>query len=140
MIPIYTAVPVAAVATFMIGAAWYSPLLFGDVATALRPPAPEGTHTPSLPVMMGFEFLRCLILSAAFATALWRLGVTDLPGALLVAVSIWVGFQVFAMMGSILHEGYPARLFAIHMADALVKALAICVTLTFLSAPSALGE
>lgn len=140
MIPIYTGVPIAAVSAFLIGAAWYSSPLFGDAAIALRPVAPEGTVTPSLPVIMGFELLRCLILSTAFAIALWRLGITDLKAALMLAVIVWGGFQVFAMIGSILHEGYPARLFAIHMGDALVKALAICVILTLLSAPSAMGE
>ena len=140
MIPIYAAVPIAGVTTFLIGAVWYSPALFGDAAIALRPAVPAGTVTPSVPLIMGFEFLRCLILSTAFAAALWRLGITDLQSALLVAVVVWGGFQVFPMIGSILHEGYPARLFAIHMGDALVKALAICVALTLLSASLVAGE
>ena len=135
MIPIYATVPIAAVTAFLIGAAWYSPLLFGDAAIALRPAAQAGTVAPSLPVIMSFEVLRCLILSTAFAVAYWRLGITGLPGALVLAVAVWGGFQVFAMIGSILHESYPARLFAIHMGDALVKALAICVILALLSEP-----
>ena len=42
---------------------------------------------------------------------------------------VWIGFQGFVLIGSVIHEGYAVKLFAIHAGDALVKAITSCVIL-----------
>ena len=47
----------------------------------------------------------------------------DSTGEIGLAVLVWAGFQLGGFAGSVLHEGYPLRLYAIHMGDALLKAV-----------------
>lgn len=116
----------ASVVCFFIGALWYG-VLFGAMAAELHP-AYVGTGGPVLSIM-ALEFLRCLIAVSAFAYLLSRLGITEIPAAFVFAVIVWGGFQLTGLSGSVLHEGYPPKLFAIHMGDALVKALTACVVI-----------
>ena len=122
----------AALICFCIGAAWYS-LLFGAALASLRSgnhPAIDGR--PAAAVMLA-EFGRCLIVAAAMAYLINRTGTVSWGDALTLAAVVWGGFQLFGLVGSVLHEGYPAKLYAIHMGDALVKALASAVIITGLT-------
>jgi hypothetical protein len=119
-------VALAALVSFVIGFLWYS-VLFGTAYAALRPGnVEEGAATPSA-VVMALEFARCLIVATALAYLINRLGIASLPEALVLAVVVWGGFQLVGLVGSVLHEGYPIKLYAIHMGDALAKVTASCL-------------
>jgi Protein of unknown function (DUF1761) len=42
---------------------------------------------------------------------------------------VWIGFQATSIVGSVIHENYPVKLYAIHTGDALTKTLVITVIL-----------
>jgi len=75
------------------------------------------------------EIVRCFVVAYTFAYFIARLGIDSMKGALVFALVVWIGFQGFVLVGSMIHEGYPVKLFAIHAGDALVKAISSCVIL-----------
>jgi hypothetical protein len=125
----YLAVAVAAVAAFVVGAAWYSPLLFGRAYIALRGLSPNAAaKRPPAGEMLG-EFVRYLVVGFVLAYFVVRLGIADWMGALQLALFIWVGFQATLLLGAVIHEKMPWKLYAIHAGDALVKTLLMTIIL-----------
>ena len=126
----YWAIALGAVAAFVVGALWYSPLLFGkaymqvrgmnpDAMADLRPPAGE---------LLG-ELVKNLVVAFVLAHFVVRLDVADGKSALQLGLWVWVGFQAMLLMGAVLHEKMPWTLYAIHAGDALVKTLLVTVIL-----------
>jgi hypothetical protein len=126
----YVAVVVAALAAFVVGALWYSPLLFGkaymevrgmnpDAMADMRPPAAE---------LLG-EFAKNVVVAFVLAHFVVSLGVGDWKSAVRLGLWVWVGFQAMLLMGAVLHEKMPWMLYAIHAGDALVKTLLVTVIL-----------
>ena len=126
----YIAVIAAAVGCFVLGAVWYSPLAFGKAWSALRGLDGDATAAarPS-PPMMAAEFVRGLLVAYVLARLIVLLGINDLVGAIVLGISIWLGLQATSIVGSVLHEQYPPKLFAIHSGDALVKTMFAAVLL-----------
>ena len=125
-----SAVGVVAVVCFLVGALWYSPLLFGNTYSALRGIEPSATTAATPPPgELIAEIVRCFVLAYTFAHFILRLGIDSVKGALTFALQVWLGFEGFVLIGSVVHEGYPVNLFAIHAGDALVKAIIGCVIL-----------
>jgi hypothetical protein len=123
------AVLVSAVAAFVIGALWYSPLLFGNRYLALRGLDPSASANKTIPPaeIIG-EFVRWLVLAFILAHFMRRLGTSDLLSAIEFGAWSWVAIYT-ALAGSVIHEGTPWRLYAIHAGDGLVKILAISAIL-----------
>ena len=119
---------VVAVLCFIMGALWYSPLLFGNMYFALRGMEAGSASTPSQGQFIA-EIVRCVISATCFALLIIRLGIVSVKDALELAFLIWIGFQGFVLIGSVIHEGYLVKLFAIHAGDALIKAMISCVLL-----------
>lgn len=124
------AVGVVAVVLFLVGWLWYSPLLFGNAYLALRSidSSAISAATPP-PGELIAELIRCFVVAYTFAYFIVRLDIDSVKGALILALFVWTGFQGFVLIGSVIHEGYPVRLFAIHAGDALVKAIIACIIL-----------
>jgi hypothetical protein len=126
----YWAVVVAAVAAFVVGAVWYSPLLFGKAYMTLRglnPGAMAGMRPP-VPELLG-EFVRNVVIAYVLARFVVSLGVVDGMGAVQLGLWVWIGFQAMLLIGAVLHEKMPWKLYAIHAGDALVKTLLMAVIL-----------
>lgn len=124
------AVLVSAALAFMIGALWYSPLLFGKAYVALRGPGADGVANAATPAAaIAGEFVRWLVIASVLAGVMARLGVADLAGALVFAGCTWVAIYA-ALAGSVLHEGYPWRLYALHAGDGGVKIALIAAILS----------
>lgn len=121
----HLAVISAAAAAFVVGAAWYSPLLFGRTYMALRGMDPNATTEVSMPAgeILG-EFARWLVIAYVLSRFIVLLGIGDLADALVFGGWMWIMIYT-ALMGSVLHEGTPWRLYAIHAGDGLVKILLI---------------
>jgi len=43
--------------------------------------------------------------------------------------TVWIGFQATSIVGSVIHEHYPWRLYAIHSGDELAKTPVLAVIL-----------
>jgi hypothetical protein len=126
----YLAIVVAAVAAFVVGALWYSPLLFGRAYMEVRGinPGAMVDMKPSAWEMLG-EFAKNIVIGYVIAHFVVRLGIGDWKAAVQLALWLWVGFQAMLLMGAVLHEKMPWILYAIHAGDALVKTLCMTVIL-----------
>jgi len=114
----------AAVLAFVVGGLWYSPLLFGRAYLTLRGLDPTASVAMPLGEIVG-EFSRWLLITVVLAALMPRGGVDTVGTAVLLGLAMWVIIYA-ALAGSVLHEGYPWRVFALHAGDGFVKL--VCIT------------
>src|SRR2546428_11517167 len=121
------AVVVAAVAVFILGWLWYSPLLFFKPWMRLRGmdavAAMAGAKMPGGKLVI--ELARCLVLAYIIARFVALLGVSRWMDAVHFGFVLWIGFPVILLTGSVLWENIPWKVAAIHAGDWLVKTLVI---------------
>src|SRR5437667_11321296 len=100
----YVAVLVAAVAVFVLGWLWYSPLLFFKPWMRLRGMDPvaamAGAKMPAGKLLI--ELVRCLVLAYVIARFVALLGVSCWLGAGHVRLFSWIGVPVSLRSGSVL--------------------------------------
>jgi hypothetical protein len=126
----YWAVIVAAVVAFVMGGLWYSPLLFGKAWVKLREMnSADGAASKMRPAEILAELVRGFVVAAVLAGFVVHLGVVNWVGAIYLGLAVWVGFQATSIVGSVIHENYPWKLYAIHSGDALAKTLVMAVIL-----------
>lgn len=125
----YLPVLVAAVAVFVLGWLWYSPLLFLKPWMRLRGLDPvaamAGAKVPAGKLLI--ELARCLVLAYVIARFVALLGITSWIGALHFGLFLWIGFPVILLTGSVLWDNTPFGVAAIHAGDWLVKLLVISI-------------
>lgn len=123
----YLAVLVAAVAAFVLGWLWYSPLLFFKPWMRLRGLDPEAAmKNAKMPGgKLVIEFARCFVLAWVIARLMGLLGVTSWLIAIHSGFMLWIGFPLILLTGSVLWDNVPWKVAAIHAGDWLVKLLAI---------------
>ena len=123
----FWAVLAAAVAVFVLGWLWYSPLLFFKPWMRLRGMDPvaamAGAKMPAGKLVI--ELVRCLVLAYVIARFMALLGVTSWMSAVHVGLFLWIGFPLILLTGSVLWENVPSKVAAIHAGDWLVKLLVI---------------
>lgn len=115
------AVATAVVVAFVLSSTYYSVL--GDVYAALRP---GGLAEPT-PMMALAELCRSAVLAAVLAIALNRLRITTVAGAVRMALVAFVGFPAVLLAGSVLWDGVPVALAALHAGDWLLKLVVLSV-------------
>ena len=126
----YWAVLVAAVVAFVMGGLWYSPLLFGRAWAKLRGLNLSDSDAAKMrPAEILAELVRGLVVAVVLAGFVVHLGIVNWQGAIALGLAVWFGFQATSIVGSVIHEHYPIRLFAIHTGDALAKTLVMAVIL-----------
>ena len=74
------------------------------------------------------EFGRCLLITVVLAASMPRVGVNTMQTAVMFGLVMWVIIYA-ALAGSVLHEGYPWRVYAIHAGDGLAKLVTITALL-----------
>jgi hypothetical protein len=123
----YLAVLVAAIAVFVLGWLWYSPLLFYKPWMRARGMDPAvamaGAKMPAGKLVI--ELVRCIVLAYVIARFVALLGISSWMGAVHFGILAWIGFPVILLTGSILWESVPVKVAAIHAGDWLVKLLVI---------------
>jgi hypothetical protein len=119
-------VVVSALAAFVLSSVYYSVVTplerrrLGDRALDRGRPAPW---------KVAAELMRTIVVAGAFAWVADRAGLLDLPGALLLAVVLWIGIPVALLTGSVAWEKVPPVTAAIHAGDWLLKLLLISAVL-----------
>jgi len=120
---------VAAVAVFVLGWLWYSPLLFYKPWMRLRGMDPvaamAGAKMPGGKLLI--ELVRCLVLAYVIAHFVALLGGSSWMGAVHLGLFLWIGFPVILLTGSVIWENVPWKVAAIHAGDWLVKMLVISI-------------
>lgn len=126
----YIAVLVAAVAAFILGALWYSPLLFMKmwVKAGNIDMNKKGGLSPA--VAMGIGFVGQLLTAYVLAHFLVLVDADTIRGAILASFWIWVGFIVTTQIGSVLWESKSVKYFAINAAHTLASMLLMATVLT----------
>ncbi len=115
---------------FVVGAVWNSPLLFGNARMRLLGINLEVVADAKVPAgKMLAEFVRCLVVAYVLARFVVRLGVANWMGAVQLGVWVWIGFQAALLVGAVIWENMPWKLYAIHAGDALVKIILMAVLL-----------
>jgi hypothetical protein len=99
---------------------------FGSVYRTLSPAAAD--KQPAW--KYAFEIVRSLVLATVIAGLSKRLDLESLAGAALLGLTLWVGFPVVLLAGSVQWENVPWRLAALHAGDWLLKLLAIAAIVT----------
>ena len=103
------AVLVAAVAAYLVGWAWYSPLLWQKPWMAARGKTMEDMKSgmSEMPKVMIYGFVNTLAMSFVIAVFLALTGVTSLILALQVALLLCFGFVVTVKFNDLLYTNNP---------------------------------
>jgi hypothetical protein len=114
----FLAVVVAAVVAFVVSSLWY--IVFGAERAKLLGADPDELNKPT-PWKMFVEMARTLALTAVFAGLAGQLGIVTWTGAILLGLSLWIGFPVLILSGSVLWENVSRKLAAIHAVATVVS-------------------
>ena len=131
--PNLLAVLVSAIIGMVIGALWYSPLLFGKVwmnLSGFTDKKMQEMKKKGMAVPYILNFISTLILSyvlALFISA--SQAVTIMQGAI-VGFFVWIGFMATLMLNSVLWEGKPVKLYILNIAYHLITVIIMSVILT----------
>lgn len=115
-------VAVSAVAAFVLSSLYYVVVmpyeqkLVGDRALDRGRPAPW---------KVGAELLRTALVAGVFAWIAAQANLLQLPGTLLLALVVWLGFPVVLLTGSVVWERVSPVTAAMHAGDWLLKLLLI---------------
>lgn len=122
----YWAIVVAAAVAFVASSVWY--IVLGPTWLELRgiDPGTLATTRPQVGEVLG-QFARNLVVAYVLARFVVLLNVVDWKAAIRLGVWVWIGFQAMSIVGAVLHEGYPWKLYAIHVGDALMTTLLMAV-------------
>ena len=130
----YVAVLVAAVASFVVGFAWYHPAVFGAMWMKLSGVTPSMAEAGKKKMMqsMVLGFVGTLITAYVLAHFVTVWGAVDFIGALQLGFWVWLGFQMPISLGAVLWEQKPWNLFALNGAYWLVSTSVMAVIITFM--------
>jgi hypothetical protein len=121
----YLSIVVAAVAAFVASVVWYA--VFGRAMAGLRGTDAAAGSDSGTPIWaMLFVVAQSLVVAIMVAYFVSRLGITGFAGAVGIGTLVWI-FPAAILLCSVVHEGVPLALAAIHAGDWLVKLLLIAV-------------
>ena len=120
----YLPILVAAVAVFVVSTVYY--IASTDRLKRLSAAYADADARPAAWRVV-IEILRSLVVGAIVAGLVSLIGITDLAGAVQLALALWIGFPVVLLTGSVIWEKVPPMLAAIHAGDWLLKLLTIVI-------------
>jgi hypothetical protein len=124
----YTAVIVAAVVSYIVGALWYSPILFGKLWMKLSGFTKKNAEKAKKKGMTKnyiVAFIAALITAYVLA---WFIGAVGGPYG--TAFWIWLGFIVTTLINNVLWKGESVQLFFLNIAHYLVSLLIMAAVIT----------
>ena len=110
----YISVLVAAIASFVIGALWYSPMLFGKMWMKLSNVTDKEMKKAKQKGMSKnfvFQFLASLVMAYVLAHFVQYTESSTISDGMLAGFWIWLGFIATVMIGMVLWEGKPWKLY-----------------------------
>jgi hypothetical protein len=108
---------------WILGALWYSPVLFGKPWNAVVNVPPEKKKTRMIFGMIA-SYIGSVIVAFMLMHVLWWADATSLKRSALVGFSLWAGFVFAPLSAQYVYEGRPFKLFAINTGYWLVALLA----------------
>ena len=122
----YLAVVASAVAYWILGALWYSPLLFARPFIALRGWTPEelaAIQATSHAGEIGAAFLTSLVLAYVLAHFVKFTGAETVKSGMLMGFWLFIGFVLTTNLETVIFEGRPLGLYLINNGYHLVGLL-----------------
>jgi hypothetical protein len=122
----YPAVAASAVAYWLLGALWYSPLLFAGPFISLKGYSPEqlaAIQMQSHAGEIGLAFLTSLVLAYVLAHFVKFLGAETATSGALTGFWLWLGFVVTTNLETVIFEARPLGLYLINNGYHLVGLL-----------------
>jgi hypothetical protein len=109
------AILLAAVAAFVVGFLWYSPLLFGNAWVAAHGFTPERMEAmrSTLGVTYGVLFVCLIVMGSVLSLLLNMAGVAGAVGGARIGFLGWLGFAATTGLTNNLFSDAPLRLFGI---------------------------
>lgn len=126
----YLAVLTAAVAQMILGALWYSPVLFAKPWMKLLGMKESDMKKEGMGLKYGLTFIFALIMPYVLSHFLQAAGVSTIQDGLTVAFWAWLGFSLATFAPSYIFLGKPWKLLAIDNGYHLVGMLIASVILT----------
>ncbi len=124
-------VAVAAIAATLIGYAWYHPRLFGALWMRLHGTTPamaeHGAKRARLYTVLGF--VSCVVVAYIMRALMIGLGIMDIVSAVRLGSYMWLGFAVPILLGSVLWEHRPLKLYLINIGYWLCALIVMAVIL-----------
>ena len=126
------AVLVSAVASFVLGAVWYSPFVFGKTYTRLMGWSHETMEHHKKGAVKGYviTFISSLVMAYVLSFALDYTVSATITDGLKTAFALWLGFVATVSIGSVLWEGKPFALYLINAAFNLISMGVMAAILT----------
>lgn len=120
---------VAGFVSAIIGFAWYHPRIFGSTWMRLSGITPETVERGKrrMPLMSFIAFLASVLAAFVMNRLIVATGVYGVAGAVKLALMLWAGFVAPALLGIVLWEQKPVKLY-------LINALYWLATLVAMSA------
>lgn len=131
--PTLIAVAASGLAAVIIGYIWYHPRVFGGAWMRMSNITPEMAERGKkrMPLMAIFGLLAAMLVAyvMSYVSAAW--GFYEWTGALQLGFWCWVGFVAPTMLGSVLWEQKPFRLYLINTLYWLVAFLVMAQMIVF---------
>lgn len=127
----FLAVLVAGIAATVIGFLWYGPL-FGRYWSKLMGFTPEKiTEAKKKGMAPAYieNFIAALVMAYVLSLSVAARPFLGIPGSLVLAFLIWLGFIATVMLGSVLWDGKPMKLYWLNSLYYLVSLCIMAVIL-----------
>ncbi len=121
----------AALASTLIGYCWYHPRLFGGEWMRDSGMTPEMAERGARRAHRYevFGFVAALVVAYVLRMLLIGLGVSDVVGAIKIGAWLWLGFAAPILLGAVLWEHRPLKLYCINIGYWLLALVAMAVIL-----------
>ena len=117
------AVFVAALASYFLGALWYSPVLFGKMYMKMSEIRPGKKPHPNVTRSYIFGFLSTLVMSYVLAHFIDYAGATTAVDGAIAGLWLWLGFIATVTLGSVLWENKSFKMYVLNNTYNLVSLL-----------------
>lgn len=120
--PNYLAIIVAVLATFALGALWYSPVLFGNMWVRAHGYSGERLERmkKAAPKAYGISFVAFLVLAAVLSFLAFRVGVGSAMGGVRLGLALWLGFAATIGLTAWVYSDKPLSTYLIDVGYQLV--------------------
>jgi len=111
------------ISSMILGSAWYGPL-FGKTWTTLEGWTEadiEQGKKQNMAKTYGIQFVGSLVFAAVLGMFARTIGALTLTDGLVVGFWAWLGFALPLLLGSVLWNGKPWKLYALHAGYNLVQ-------------------
>ena len=122
------AVLVASIVAMIVGFVWYGPLFGKTWAKLMKIDMSKGKKKGMAKGMIAM-FIAVIITNCVLSQVLAFAGAVTLSDALMVGFWVWLGFYATTLLGTVLWEGKPVKLYILQTAHYLVSLLVMSAIL-----------